>query len=76
MHFCLINYLLTRLILDKGILSAAINAEFNANSQLLRVSEASHDIASHPSNRIAKINNILACCEKYRIDRRCDSRAG
>jgi acylaminoacyl-peptidase len=38
------------------------------DSALVRVPEASHGIASRPSNQIAKVDNILAWFGKYRKD--------
>jgi dipeptidyl aminopeptidase/acylaminoacyl peptidase len=40
------------------------------DTALLRVPEASHGIASRPSNLIAKVDNILAWFEKYRTDKK------
>ncbi len=38
------------------------------DTALLRIPEASHGIASRPSNLIAKVDNILAWFDKYRTD--------
>jgi dipeptidyl aminopeptidase/acylaminoacyl peptidase len=38
------------------------------DTSLLRIPEASHGIASRPSNLIAKVDNILAWFAKYRTD--------
>ncbi len=40
------------------------------DTALLRIPEASHGIASRPSNLIAKVENILAWFEKYRTDKK------
>lgn len=42
------------------------------DTALLRVPEASHGIASRPSNLIAKVDNILAWFDKYRTDKTKD----
>ncbi len=42
------------------------------DTALLRIPEASHLIASRPSNLIAKVDNILAWFDKYRTDRKKD----
>ena len=38
------------------------------DTALVRVPEASHGIASRPSNQIAKVDNILAWFARYRTD--------
>lgn len=40
------------------------------DTALLRIPEASHGIASRPSNLIAKVDNILAWFKKYRTDKK------